>query len=100
MKRSKLTESQIVAMLNEGQAGVKVEDICRQYGIAKSSYYKLRSKYQGMGVSDLQRLKELEDENRRLKQMYADISLEHNIKLKLITYSPIYAYRKLLIFII
>uniref|UniRef100_UPI0039F67E0E transposase n=1 Tax=Piscirickettsia salmonis TaxID=1238 RepID=UPI0039F67E0E len=56
MKRSKLTESQIVAMLNEGQAGVKVEDICRQYGIAKSSYYKLRSKYQGMGVSDLQRL--------------------------------------------
>ncbi|ALA25024.1 transposase [Piscirickettsia salmonis] len=72
------TESQIVAMLNEGQAGVKVEDICRQYGIAKSSYYKLRSKYQGMGVSDLQRLKELEDENRRLKQMYADISLEHN----------------------
>ncbi|QGP51145.1 Transposase [Piscirickettsia salmonis] len=79
MKRSKLTESQIVAMLNEGQAGVKVEDICRQYGIAKSSYYKLRSKYQGMGVSDLQRLKELEDENRRLKQMYADIILEHKV---------------------
>ncbi|QGP51110.1 Transposase [Piscirickettsia salmonis] len=73
------SDAYVVAMLNEGQAGVKVEDICRQYGIAKSSYYKLRSKYQGMGVSDLQRLKELEDENRRLKQMYADISLEHKV---------------------
>lgn len=79
MKKTRLNESQIVAMLNEGEAGIAVNDICRKYGISNATYYKFKSKYAGMGPSDLKRLRELEEENRRLKQMYADISLEHKI---------------------
>jgi len=79
MKKNKLTESQIIAMLNEGESGLPVADLCRKYQIASSTYYKLKSKYAGMSVSDLKRLKSLEEENRRLKSMYADMSLEHKI---------------------
>jgi len=66
-------------MLNEGEAGVPVNDICRKYGIASATYYKLKSKYAGMSISDLKRLKELDAENRRLKKMYADLSLNHEL---------------------
>jgi len=79
MKKLKLSESQIVAMINEGDSGVPVADICRKYQVANSTYYKLRSKYAGMNVSELHKLRALETENNRLKQMYADISLEHKI---------------------
>jgi len=79
MKKGKLTETQIVSMLNEGEAGVPVADLCRKYKIANSTYYKLKAKYAGMNVSDLSRLKELEKENQRLKSMYAEISLDHKI---------------------
>lgn len=79
MKRNKLSEAQIVAMLNEGEAGVPVADLLRKYNIANSTYYKLKAKYVGMNVSDIQRLKSLEAENAKLKAMYADISLEHHI---------------------
>lgn len=79
MKKLKLSESQIVAMIKEGDSGIPVADICRKYQVANSSYYKLRSKYAGMNVQELHRLKALETENNRLKQMYADISLEHKI---------------------
>jgi len=79
MKKSKLSESKIVAMLNEGEAGIAVDELCRKYKISSSTYYKLRSKYSGMSTSELKRLKELEVENRRLKSMYADISMEHSI---------------------
>lgn len=79
MKKAKLSETRIVEILNEGVTGVPVVDICRKYQIANSTYYKLKAKYGGMNVSDLKRLKELEAENRKLKQMYADISLQHNI---------------------
>ena len=79
MKKSKLSESQIIAMLNEGEAGVSVADICRKYQVSTASYYKFKGKYAGMNVSDLKRLKELEAENQRLKAMYADISLDHRI---------------------
>lgn len=79
MKKGKLSEAQIIAMLNEGEAGVPVADLCRKYQVSSATYYNLKSKYAGMNVSDLQRLKALEDENRKLKQMYADISLEHRI---------------------
>lgn len=65
MKKSKLTETQIVTMLNEGQAGVPVNDLCRKYQVSSATYYKMRSKYAGMNVSDLKRLKDLEAENRR-----------------------------------
>ncbi len=79
MKKSKLSESKIVEMLNEGEAGLSVNDLCRKYKISLSTYYKLRNKYSGMNVSELKRLKELESENRRLKTMYADVSMEHSI---------------------
>lgn len=79
MKKSKLKERQIISMLNEGEAGIPVNDLCRTYKISSATYYKLKSKYAGMNVSELKRLKELESENSRLKSMYADISLEHKI---------------------
>ena len=69
------TESQIVAILKEADAGLSVPEICRKYGVAQSTFYKWREKYGGMEASDVKRLKELEEENRRLKQMYADLSL-------------------------
>lgn len=79
MKKLKLSETQIIAMLNEGQAGLPVADLCRKYQISSATYYKLKNKYAGMSVPDLKRLKELEAENRRLKAMYADVSMEHKI---------------------
>ena len=79
MKKSKLSEVQIFNMLNEAIAGINVNELCRKYKIANSTFYKLKSKYAGMSLSDLKRLKELETENQRLKSMYADISLEHKI---------------------
>ena len=77
MKRSKFSESQIVTILKEAEAGVSLEDLIRQHGFSKASFYKWKGKYSGMSVSELKRLKELEEENRRLKQMYANLSLEH-----------------------
>lgn len=79
MKKSKLTESQIISMLNEGQAGLPIADLCRKYAVSSATYYKLKNQYAGMSVSELRRLKELEAENWRLKTMYADISMEHRI---------------------
>ncbi len=79
MKRNKLSETQIISMLSEAEAGLAVADLCRNYKISSATYYKLKSKYAGMSVSELKRLKELEAENHRLKAMYADISLDHRI---------------------
>lgn len=79
MKRSRFTEHQIVQILKETEAGVPIPDLSRQYGFSRSAYYKWRAKYGGMGTSDLKRLKELEEENRKLKQMYAELSLEHKV---------------------
>ncbi len=79
MKKSKLSETKIIQLLNEGEAGIAVDEICRKYKLSSSTYYKLRSKYSGMNVSELKRLKELEIENRRLKAMYSEISIEHSI---------------------
>lgn len=79
MKKSRYTESQIVKILKEAEAGVSVEDLMRQHGFSRATFYKWKAKYSGMSVSELKRLKELEEENRRLKQMYADLSLEHEV---------------------
>jgi len=79
MKKSKFTESQIVKILKEAEAGVSVEDLMRQHGFSRATFYKWKAKYSGMDVSELKRLKALEEENRRLKQMYADLSLEHEV---------------------
>ena len=74
----RMTESQIVAILKEAEAGMPVKDICRKYGIGNSTFYKWREKYGGMEASDVRRLKELEEENAKLKKMFADVSLENN----------------------
>jgi len=79
MKKLKLSENQIVTMLQEGSVGVPIADLCRKYGISPSAYYKLRSKYADMNLSDIKRLRELEIENARLKKMFADLSLNHII---------------------
>ena len=72
MKRSKFTESHIIKALKENEGGRSVEEISRELGIKKGTFYNWRKKYGGMEVSHLKRLKELEEENRRLKRMYAD----------------------------
>ena len=77
MKKSRYTESQIIKVLNEVEGGRKIKDICREYGISDATYYNWKSKYGGMTASDISKLKDLEDENRRLKRMYADLSLQH-----------------------
>ena len=79
MKRSRFSENQIIQILKEAEAGVPLNDLCRTHGFSKSSYYKWKAKYGGMEASDLRRLRELEEENRRLKQMYAELSLEHQV---------------------
>jgi putative transposase len=76
----RMTESQIVGILKEAEAGMPVKDICRKYGIGNSTFYKWRERYGGMEASDVRRLKELEDENRRLKQMYAELSLKSQMQ--------------------
>ena len=77
MKKSRFTESQIVAILKEGEAGVAVAQITRKHGISAATYYHWKSKYGGAGVSELKRLRELEAENGKLKRMYADLALEN-----------------------
>ena len=72
----RMTETQIVSILKEAEAGISAKELCRKYGVASSTFYKWKSKYGGMEVTDVKRLKELEEENRRLKQMYADLSLK------------------------
>ena len=79
MKKSRFTESQIVKALKEHEAGKKVDDICRELSINKQTLYNWKKKYDGMDVQHLKKLKELEEENRRLKTMYADLSLDHRI---------------------
>ncbi len=77
MKKSRFSETQIVSILKEGEAGRAVKEICREHGISNATYYNWKSKYGGMEASDLKRMKELEVENNRLKKMYADLALEN-----------------------
>jgi len=77
MKKTRFTESQIVAILKEVESGLKVDQVCRNHGISSATYYNWKSKYGGMEASGVKRLKSLEEENSRLKKMYAEISLEH-----------------------
>ena len=77
MKPSRFTEEQIIGILKHAQAGMKIVDLCRMHGISDATFYNWRSKYGGMEVSDAKRLKVLEDENKKLKQMLADSMLEN-----------------------
>ena len=77
MKKSRFTETQIVSILKEADAGMKVEELCRKHGISSASYYNWKQKYGGMDASEIKRLKELEEENAKLKRMYADMALEN-----------------------
>ncbi len=85
MKKSRFTETQIVSILKQADAGMLVKDLCRQAGISQATYYQWKSKYGGMDASDLKRVKELEAENARLKRLYADLALENAAMKDLIT---------------
>jgi putative transposase len=80
MKKSRFTDSQILAILKEAESGVRVPDLCRKYGMSDATFYKWRAKYGGMDASMMKRLKELEEENRRLKKMYAEERLVSEIR--------------------
>jgi putative transposase len=79
MKKSRFTDSQIIAVLKQAEGGAPVPDLCRQHGISSATFYKWRSKFGGMDVSMMSQLKELQDENRRLKKMYADAQLSADL---------------------
>jgi putative transposase len=78
MKKSRFSESQIVAILKEVELGAKVGETCRKHGISDPTYYKWKSQYAGMSVSHLAQMRELQDENAKLKRMYADLALMHH----------------------
>lgn len=77
MKKSRFTEAQIVSILKQVEGGRTTKDVCREHGISEATYYNWKAKYGGMEASDVRRLRDLEEENRRLKQMFADMSLEN-----------------------
>ncbi len=77
MKKTRYSEEQIVGVLKEADAGIPVSELCRKYGISDATYYNWKAKYGGMAASDVKRLKQMEDENRRLKQLVADLTLDN-----------------------
>lgn len=81
MRKSRFTEAQIIGMIKEQEAGLPTAELCRKHGLSPATFYKLKAKYGGMDLSDTKRLKQLEDENARLKRLVADVMLD-NVVLK------------------
>ena len=79
MKKTRFTESQILAVIKEVETGKTVSEVCRKHGVSDATYYLWRKKYDGMTESELKRLRQLEEENRRLKHMYAELVMDHHI---------------------
>jgi putative transposase len=79
MKNSRYSDSQIIAILNQAEAGTPVPDLCREHGMSSASFYKWRTKYGGMDASLMTRMKELEAENNRLKKMYAEVQIQKDV---------------------
>lgn len=79
MKKSRFTDSQIIAVLKQAEAGTPVPELCREHGVSSATFYKWRSKFGGMDASMMSRVKELEEENRRLKKMYAESQMSADI---------------------
>jgi putative transposase len=77
MRKSKFSNAQIIRILREAETGKSYQEICREHGISRATFYRWQSQFGGMEISELERLKELEKENRRLKQMHADMSIEN-----------------------
>ncbi len=77
MARKRYTEEQIIAVLKEGQAGVPTAELCRKHGVSDATIYNWKAKYSGMEVSDVRKMRQLEDENRRLKHLVADLTLDN-----------------------
>jgi putative transposase len=77
MSKSRFSESQIITILKEVEKGRTVKDVCREHTVSEATYYQWKTKYGGMQASDIRRLRDLEDENHKLKQMFADLSLEN-----------------------
>ncbi|SFA86594.1 putative transposase [Poseidonocella pacifica] len=81
MRKSRFTDAQIIGMIKEQEAGLPTADLCRKHGLSPATFYKLKAKYGGMDLSDAKRLKQLEDENAKLKRLVADVMLD-NVVLK------------------
>ena len=84
MKKSKYSESKILSILKEDEAGMTVSEISRKYGISSATFYNWKNKYAGMSKSEIRRMRQLEEENAKLKRMYADLSLENDVLKNLI----------------
>jgi putative transposase len=85
MKKTRFTETQIVSILKQQEAGRSVKEICREHGISEATFYNWKSKYGGMEASDVKRMKDLEEENSRLKRMYANLAMDNEIMRDLFT---------------
>lgn len=85
MSNKKFTEEQIINILKEAEAGAKVADLCRRHGVSDATFYRWKAKYAGLTLNELKRLKTLEDENRRLKQIVADQALDNRVLKELLS---------------